>query len=523
MSLRPSSRPRVARLVLVLALVFATLASLSLASTLTAQAPAQVSALHGKRSARLIIRNAIVIDGMGTPASGPYDIVIENNRISQMVPVSDAVQTAIGANRSRPQGGAEIDAKGKYVLPGLINAHAHVQDERGGTPQEQAYELKIWLASGITTVRDVGSDTRKTLPLRDRINAGQEGPRIFHYPMFNLPPVPNTPEEARAKVRALKAAGVDGIKILGTKRDVMEAMLDEAHKQGLRVAHHAAVEETNAWDDIKFGTTSIEHWYGIPDAAIIDGVQSFPPDFNYTDEVDRFRYAGRLWREADPARLHEVLAAMVKANVAWVPTLDIYEASRDLQRAQGQPWFRDYLHPTLEEYFKPNPNNHGSYFIGWTSVDEAYWKENYQIWFRALRDFERMGGTIAVGDDAGFIYQLYGWGYIRELELEQEAGFDPLKIIQHATSNGAKVLGKESEIGRIRPGWLADLIIVNGNPLANLKVLYPSGTDAVRDGKIIATGGVEWTIRDGYAYHGPTLLQEVREIVRKARAKATTP
>ena len=134
-----------------------------------------------------------------------------------------------------------------------------------------------------------------------------------------------------------------------------------------------------------------------------------------------------------------------------------------------------------------------------------------------------MGGTIAVGDDAGFIYQLYGWGYIRELELEQEAGFDPLKIIQHATSNGAKVLGKENEIGRIRPGWLADLIIVNGNPLANLKVLYPSGTDAVRDGKIIATGGVEWTIRDGYAYHGPTLLQEVREIVRKARAKATTP
>jgi hypothetical protein len=90
--------------------------------------------------------------------------------------------------------------------------------------------------------------------------------------------------------------------------------------------------------------------------------------------------------------LTEVLTAMVKANVAWVPTLDIYEASRDLQRAQGQPWFRDYLHPTLEEFFKPNPNNHGSYFIGWTSVDEAYWKENYQIWFRALREFERLAG-----------------------------------------------------------------------------------------------------------------------------------
>jgi len=490
------------------------------AQTVVAGAP-QVPALHGKRAARLIIRNALVIDGMGTPASGPYDIVIDNNRISQIVPSGgDAIQNAIGARNNRPSGGVEIDAKGKYVLPGFVNTHAHVQDERGGTPQEQEYELKIWLAAGITSVRDVGSDSRKTIPMRDRINAGQmEGPRIFHYPMFNMPPVPNTPAEARAKVQALKAMGADGIKILGTKRDVMEAMLDEAHKVGLRVAHHSAVEETNAWDDIRFGTTSIEHWYGIPDAAIPDGVQSFPPEFNYSDEVHRFRYAGRLWREADQGKLKDVLAGMVKANVAWVPTLNIYEASRDLQRAQTTPWYADYLHPTLEEYFKPNPLNHGSYFIGWTSIDEAFWKENYQLWFRALRDFDRMGGTIAVGDDAGFIYQMYGWGFIRSLELHQEAGFPALKILQQATSNGAKVLGKDNEFGRVRPGWLADLIIVNGNPLENLKVLYPTGTDAVRDGKIVRTGGVEWTIRDGFTYHGPTLLREVREIVQRARGR----
>ena len=70
-----------------------------------------------------------------------------------------------------------------------------------------------------------------------------------------------------------------------------------------------------------------------------------------------------------------VLDSMIAAHVAWVPTLDIYEASRDLQRAQTQPWFKDYLHPTLEEYFRPNPANHGSYFIGWTSTDEAFWKD----------------------------------------------------------------------------------------------------------------------------------------------------
>ena len=115
--------------------------------------------------------------------------------------------------------------------------------------------------------------------------------------------------------------GADGIKILGVDRDIMAALLDEAHKLGLRVAHHVGVEETNAWDDIKFGTTSIEHWYGIPDAAIESGRQDFPSSYNYANEVDRFRYAGRLWREASPERLTKVLEGMVAANVAWDPTL----------------------------------------------------------------------------------------------------------------------------------------------------------------------------------------------------------
>ena len=94
----------------------------------------------------------------------------------------------------------------------------------------------------------------------------------------------------------------------------------------------------------------------------------------------------------------------------------------------------------------------------------------------ALRDFEKRGGLIGCGDDAGFIYQMYGFGLIRELELHQEAGFQPLKVIQHATANNAKILGQESRLGRVRTGYVADLLVVNGNPLENLKVLYPTGT-----------------------------------------------
>lgn len=472
----------------------------------------------GQRYQRLVIRNAMIVDGNGTPASGPKDIVVEGNRIAEIVQL-DPVALKEGRAR-RPAGDVEIDATGKYVLPGLINAHGHVQDERAGVPQSVDYCLKLWLACGITTVRDVGSDPKKTLALREKSLKGEvAAPRIYVYAVYASPPVPRTAEDARARVRELKQMGADGIKLFGIDRDLMAAMMSEARTQGLRVAHHVGVEETNAWDDIKLGTTTIEHWYGIPDAAILSGRQNFPSTYNYNNEVDRFRYAGRLWREADWDRLMKVLDGLVAANVAWDPTLDIYEASRDLQRAQTQPWFDEYLHPTLEDFFRPNPANHGSYFIGWSSLDEVFWKENYKIWMAALREFEQRGGLICAGEDAGFIYQMYGFGLIRELELHQEAGFHPLKVIQHATGNNARALGEEARLGRVRIGHLADLIVVNGNPLENLKVLYPTGVEEIKDGKAVKTGGVEWTIKDGIPYHGPTLLAEVKDIVAKARAE----
>jgi imidazolonepropionase-like amidohydrolase len=495
-------------------------------STVAAQSAAPTD---GQRPSRLVIRNALVLEGNGTPATGPWDIVVEGNVIVGMVPL-DPVAVRSGRQR-RPQAPVEIDATGKYVLPGLINIHAHLQNERAGIPQPYDYQFKLWLASGITTIRDVssGSNPEPFLALREQSARGAiEAPRLFIYAGYSWRPsgvngdavaeVPRTQEQARARVRELKRLGVDGIKVTGLDRDQMEAILDEAHKVGLRVAHHAGVEETNAWDDIHFGTTSIEHWYGIPDAAILDRVQNFPAGYNYSDEVDRFRYAGHLWREADPKRLSMVLDSMIAHGVAWNPTLDIYEASRDLQRAQTQPWFKDYLHPALEDYFKPDPANHGSYFLGWTSTDETFWKENYRIWMDTLKEFGRRGGLIGAGDDAGFIYQMYGFGLIRELELHQEAGFHPITVIQHATLNNATILGEAARLGRVRTGHLADLIVVNGNPLENLKVLYPTGVDVVVDGKTTHTGGVEWTIKDGIPYHVPRLMRELKEMVAQARA-----
>lgn len=477
-------------------------------STLTGTAHAQqpeeqqiAPAEHGRRYDRLLIRNVYVIDGNGTPTRGPLNIVVEGDRI-----------TSVGGG-ARGNFDAVIEGEGRYLLPGLINMHAHLQDSRGNMEMPFQYQFNLWLACGITTVRDVGSDYQKAERLREESNRGEiTAPRIFIYMRAGG----NTPEEARESVRQVKKAGADGVKIFGMDKAPMAALMDEAKKLGLRVAHHVGVEETDAWDDIAGGTTTIEHWYGIPDAAIPYGSQGFPPEYNYNNELDRFRWAGRLFKDADPEKLSRVLQGMVDAHVAWCPTLTIYEASRDVQRARTQPWFDNYLHPALEEYFKPDLHSHGSYFLGWTTEDEVEWQSNYQLWFKALREFAERGGIICAGEDAGFIYRLYGFALIRELELHQEAGFHPLDVIKHATGNNALMLGAENELGRVKPGWKADMILVNGNPQKNFKLLYPTGTDVLIDGEYRWGGTVEWTIKDGFTYKGSVLMEETRRMVEEA-------
>ncbi|MFC2168490.1 amidohydrolase family protein [Acidobacteriota bacterium] len=459
----------------------------------------------GERYERLIIRNVILIDGKGTPPRGPVDVILANNKI-------ESVRSAGDAERYSNEKHV-LDGSGFYLLPGLINIHAHIHDNRGGNVIPFAYLYKLWLSCGITSVRDVGSNYEMTIEERRKTNDGEiTAPRIFLYMRAGG----RTPEQARISVRNIAKQGGDGVKIFGMDRDIMEAILSEANKLNLKVAHHVGVEETDAWDDAAFGVTSIEHWYGVPDAAL-KGSQNFPSSYNYNDEADRFRYAGRLWRETDPKKLELVLQTLVDKQVSWAPTFVIYEANRDLMRAQNQPWFEDYLHPVLEEYFKPDPSKHGSYFWNWTSEDEVFWRQNYKIWMRAVRNFSLKGGVVGVGEDAGYIYMLYGFSLIRELELQREAGFHPIDVIQNATGNNAKILGKEKELGRVRSGYLADLILVEGNPLKNMKYLYPTGVMEMVEGELVKKGGVQWTIKDGYVYNSPMLLEDIKQMVAEAR------
>jgi imidazolonepropionase-like amidohydrolase len=503
------------------------LAALLTFSLAAEQAPS-TPALHAKTSKRLVIRNAMVIYGNAKPPYGPVDIVVQDGLISSIGDPS-------GAATSSQTTDAVIDATGKYVMPGIVNAHMHWHEERQpGIAQPIQYERNLYLAAGVTTAREVGGDFAKSKRWQAESNAHTiVAPRILVYPFVSKGRT-GAPSEIRAWIRDIKQKGADGLKILGMDRDQLEAIMDEAHKLGLRTAAHIAVEETTAKDYAELGVDSIEHFYGVADAAL-NGIQNFPPETSYSNEIHRFGRAGELYAQADPAKLHKIIDLMVEKKVAWDPTFSIYEASRDLVRAQNQPWFKDYLHPSMEDYFKGSLDNHGSYFVGWTSTQEARWRQQYRIWMDAVREFAGKGGLVTTGDDAGYIYSMYGFGISRELELHEEAGFHPLEVIEHATWNGAKLLGMEDRIGKVREGFIADLLVVNGNPIENLKLLNPYGADVMllngrqasnysplgANDKVEGArgGGIEWTIKDGIPYHVPTLMHEVKEMVSRARAQ----
>jgi imidazolonepropionase-like amidohydrolase len=134
-----------------------------------------------------------------------------------------------------------------------------------------------------------------------------------------------------------------------------------------------------------------------------------------------------------------------------------------------------------------------------------------------VNDYKNQGGMVAVGSDSGFLFSIWGFGTIRELELLEEAGFSPLETIHAATENGAKAL-RNSELGLIRPGYFADMVVLAENPLADVKVLYGSGvTRASNDGKQTQEHCVKYTIRDGVVFDSQMLLGDVREIVAKAK------
>ncbi|MGV2872192.1 amidohydrolase family protein [Colwellia sp. E150_009] len=477
---------------------------------------------------RLVIENANIIDGTGAPTQGPVTIVIENNVIKEIN--GGGTGSVHLKGKAYGKDTRVIDAKGKYVLPGLIDVHSHLGTPShafGGALTDPNYVFKLLLAHGITTVRDVGSfmGLDYTLSHKKRSEQGEiSAPRIKAYALF--PEKMVSTEAARKWVKSVNKRGADGVKFIGAAPDIIKAALDETNQLNMGSAFHlsqVSVTRTDALDAARMGVKSIEHWYGLPEAMFENKrIQNYPHDYNYNNEQDRFSQAGRLWQQTatpDSTIWKNTISELINLDITLNPTFTIYEAARDLGRAQNAEWHKEYTMPYINRAFAPNPKIHGSFFFDWKTSDEIAWKANYKTWMTFVNDYKNAGGSVAVGSDAGFIYGLYGFNYVRELELLQEAGFHPLEVLQSATINGAKLMGLEKEIGSIELGKKADLVIVNENPLDNFKVLYGTGHAFYNftTNKMDRTKGIEFTIKDGIVYDAHQLLEDVKEMVRKQK------
>ena len=480
---------------------------------------------------RLILRGATLIDGTGAPAIGPVDIVVERNRIVEIKSVGHPGVPIEEKKRPKAKrGDKELDLVGMYVLPGFVDMHAHIGGVAQGTPAE--YVFKLWMGHGITTIRDPGSGNGLEWVLEHKAKSAKNqitAPRILAYTRYDADQRGrlSTPEQARAWVAEVAKKGADGLKLTSFRPDLMAAIIDEAKKQGLRTAAHLAqlgVARLNVLDAARLGLTTMEHWYGLPEALFAGRtVQDFPLDYNYNNEQHRFGQAGRLWQQAAPPfspHWEKVMDELLKLDFTLDPTMTIYEASRDLMRARRAEWHETYTLPSLWRFYTPSRKAHGSYWFFWSTEDEVAWRNNYRLWMTFVNEYKNRGGRVTTGSDSGFIYKLYGFGYIRELELLREAGFHPLEVIRAATLKGAEALGLDNEIGTVEVGKLADFVVVEENPLANLKVLY--GTGAIKlneNNEPVRAGGVRYTIKDGVIFDAKKLLEDVRRIVRQAKEK----
>ncbi len=530
-----SHRPSFPRAPLAAALLSALLPVLSMAQQRPAAAPAApavVTRTFGDLGEgpykSLVIRNAMVIAGHGGPPTGPYDILIEGNTITQMIPFDPVAAERAGA-RPRVTGDRIIEANGMYVMPGMVDLHTHIRQ----LPQEIEYVYYLKLAMGVTTMVNAADRGYDDAMEQAKKSAANEiiAPRMYPLTSYGTGTSFNRrqlddPAMAPQVVKAMAANGLRVISMdpLGWSLELVAAIAKAAKENGMITSFHLQPSNTAVTQAVRAacsGITMIEHHYGYAESALANKTQDFPRNYNFGNENDRFREAGRVWTYTDKEKLlTEVADSLVKCGVTMLPTRVVYEANRDILRATSLPWTDKYTHQALWNWNLPNPAYHGAFHYDWTSDDEYYWTSAFRLWGDLIYEFNKRGGRVAFGTDDNYIWATPGFSTIRELQLTRETGLHSLEVIKSATRNSALTLGEPS-LGLVRPGYKADLLLVDGNPAANLKYLYSFGDLALdKDGKMFRTKGIVHTIKDGVVLNNARLMEEVEKMVQASRRLA---
>jgi imidazolonepropionase-like amidohydrolase len=399
----------------------------------------------------IALEGATLIDGAGGPPKEDAVILIRNGHIEAVARVNE-IQIPAGAER--------INLVGKTIIPGLIDAHAHV--ERWAAPR--------YLAWGVTTVRDLHSGNDSGFALKNDLNLGAiVGPRMFTSgPMIDGVPTtyPNatgvaTAAEARQAVDRHRIAEADYLKIY-TKitPSLLKPLMDEARALQLPVAAHLG--KTDALTAARAGVVSLEHMAGVVQAAARNPAV-------YYRAHDRFLSGWTTeeqgWTALDSAALARTARALAQTKVAIVPTLIVHEM---LSRLDNPILL---TRPGMEDV----PQDAASVRSVASLLRRTAWRpRDFQAFRRArarqdqfVREFKRAGGVIAAGTDAANQLLIPGFSLHEEMALLVDAGLTPLEAITSATRRGAQLLHADS-LGVVTPGKVADLVVLDANPARDI-------------------------------------------------------
>lgn len=400
----------------------------------------------------LIIAGGYLIEPSAPGRAGPGILVIRDGRIHEVRPVDPG--RGFSQAGPLPAGTRRIDAAGLYVVPGLADMHNHLRTGTwllDGDPEPVARSLLGW---GITTVLDPASPPAFYRPMKDRLAADPAAwPRTYlARGLFTAPGgwgmpggyAPETPAEARELVRRVKAAGTDAIKIMyddmrwATTRpframqpEILRALIDEAHRQGLKAFVHAPILEF-AREAVAAGADGLLH-----------GIISEPVDDGF-------------------------IALLRENNVSYVSTLALYQTTVQLAAlaerllALDQSGFLDRQLSAILGLPQLG---------GGRTMNPAWSADKLPIVVDNLRRLHAAGVNIVIGTDSGIPGLLPGTSTHLELQLHVEAGLSPPEVLRAATTAAARMIGAPGEFGGLAPGMSADLLLLAGDPREDIQAL----------------------------------------------------
>lgn len=403
-------------------------------------------------------------------------VVITGNRITALGKTSE---TEI------PEGAQVVEAKGKFLIPGLWDMHVHIFNQVSRRPPNTWY-FPLFIANGVTGVRDLwtkpedmhqvgewrhlqsaGKLTAPRIAAVGTIVDGPTGAEARNMALLQLGPTVNfvsTPDEARRFVRELKAAGIDFVKPYSNlPRETYLALADECKKQGIPFAGHVPTE-VDAAEASSVGQQSLEHLLQILESSS-------------SRSQELFQVPGRKWSSKheetmldtfDEERFKELVALLARNQTWQIPTLAISRVHLfrwNLRMIRNDSWLRYIPAAEVASWKEPLPTEDREPTNAEKAIGRRLWKKRLE----AVRRMNEAGVPFMAGSDVGNPYIFPGFTLHDELALLVDAGLTPMKALQAATRNPALFLGLSDSLGTVEEGKIADLVLLGANPLKDIR------------------------------------------------------